>query len=71
MRSRNAPTFTSSTRTSSPSIILELDGSDLAELVLGALRPAAALVDGRLELAGDVALAMRLAPLLENAVVTI
>lgn len=56
-------------RAKKPSIIVELDGSDLSELVLGALRPSAALVDGRLELAGDVGLAMRLAPLLAAAVI--
>jgi putative sterol carrier protein len=53
-----------------PSIILELDASDLAEFVLGALSPSAALLDGRLELAGDVGLAMRLAPLFSAAIIS-
>lgn len=58
-------------RAERPDVILELDGSDLAEFVLGALSPSAALIDGRLQLAGDVALAMRLAPWLEALVVKI
>lgn len=58
-------------RAERPDLILELDATELAEFVLGALSPSAALIDGRLQLAGDVALAMRLAPLLNELVLKI
>lgn len=64
LRLKNGALFYEKLPSAKPAIILELDPSDLAELVLGALSPQAALIDGRLQLAGDVGLAMKLAPLL-------
>ena len=47
-----------------PSVIVEARAEDLAALMDGTLRADAAIVDGRLQIAGDVALAMKLAPVL-------
>lgn len=47
-----------------PDVIVKAHLADWGDLLQGFLTPAAALVDGRLQISGDVALASRLLPLL-------
>lgn len=48
----------------SPDVTIEMSAQDFQEMAAGRLGPVAAYMSGRLKIAGDIGLAMRLQPLL-------